>query len=93
MNVRTRDAAWAWTTANYDAVMKKLPEEWGSDAVPGLFAGYCSEAKAKDLEAFFAPKVAATPGLDRGLAQLLESVQLCAAKKAAHQQSARAMFR
>ncbi len=89
---RTRDAVWAWLPSHYAALMKRLPEEFGGARVPGLFSGYCSEEKAKELEAFFEPKKHKTPGMERALAITLESVRLCVAKKAVHEESARKLF-
>ena len=91
-DLRTRDAAWAWFAANYDKVMARLPEEFGGDRVTSLWSGYCAEDKAKELDAFFTPKKTKTPGMERALAITLESVRLCAARKQAHEDSARKLF-
>jgi alanyl aminopeptidase len=87
---RTRDAAWAWFKGHADQVVARLPEEYGAAAVVGLFDGYCDEDKAKEVDAFFSQKK--IPGGERALAQTLESIRLCAAIKAAHQESARKVF-
>ena len=89
---RTRDATWAWLPEHYDALMARLPEAFGGDRVPGLFSGYCTEDKAREIESFFAPKKAKTPGMERALAITLESVRLCAARRSAHAESARKVF-
>jgi alanyl aminopeptidase len=88
---RTIDGAFAFVTSRYDDIARKLPEDWR----PGLataFSGYCDDDKAKAVDAFFAPKVPTTPGLDRALAQTLEEIHLCAAKKAAHKESIEETF-
>jgi alanyl aminopeptidase len=90
-DVRTRDAAWTWFQKNYDAVAARSPED-GRGHLARLFSSYCSEDRAQELEAFFGPKKDKTPGMERALAQALESVRLCAAKKAAHEESAKKMF-
>ncbi len=87
----TLEGAFVFVTSRWDEVIKRLPEDWR----PGLassFSGFCSEEGAKKVEAFFAPKVAATPGLQRALAQTLEENRLCAARKAAHAEGVRALF-
>jgi cytosol alanyl aminopeptidase len=89
---RTRDAAWAWFQRNYDALVQRLPEEFGRDRVPDLFSGYCALDKAEEIRAFFEPRKAKVPGMERAVAQLLESIRLCAAKKAAHQEGLRKLF-
>jgi alanyl aminopeptidase len=90
-DVRTRDAAWSWFQKNYDAVAARMPEE-GRGHLARVFSSYCSEDRAQELTAFFGPKKDKTPGMERALAQALESVRLCAAKKAAHEESAKKMF-
>ncbi len=89
---RTRDAAWDWTKRNFEALVQKLPEEFGSEGLPGLFAGYCTEEKAVEIEAFLAPWLKHVPTMERPLAQALENIRICAAKKALHEKSAREYF-
>jgi alanyl aminopeptidase len=88
---RTRERAFSFVTARWDDVTKRLPEGWR----PGLataFAGFCAEADAARVEGFFLPKVPSTPGLDLALAQTVETIRLCAAKKQAHAASVRALY-
>jgi alanyl aminopeptidase len=90
-DVRTRDAAWTWFQKNYDAVAARSPED-GRGHLARIFSSYCNEDRAQEIAAFFGPKKDKTPGMERALAQALESVRLCAAKKAAHEESAKKMF-
>lgn len=83
--------AFAFLRDQHDAIAAKIPEDWRS-GLPGAVDG-CSEDVAVALDAFFAPKVKTTPGLDLSLAQALEEIRLCAAKRAAHEASVRAVFR
>ncbi|MEW5850579.1 MAG: hypothetical protein AB2A00_17465 [Myxococcota bacterium] len=78
--------------SHVDASLARLPQTFGAARLPGLFGGWCSEEKARELETYFAPRKQSTPGLERELALTVENVRLCAAKKAAHQESARKVF-
>lgn len=89
---RTREQAYAWSRANIDALLARLPGEAGGEIVPVITGGGCSEAAALELDAFVTPRKAKLPGVERALAQALESIRLCAAKKAAHVDSARELF-
>lgn len=88
---RTVEGAFAFVTGRYDEIVARLPEDW-RPALAGTFGRYCSDDKAAALDAFFAPKVKTTSGLERELAQTLEGIRLCAAKKKAHQASVDAVF-
>lgn len=87
----TRDAAWSWLQENWDAYLKRVTPE-GAGHAPGLASSFCSEAKAKEVEAFFADKVADLRGGPRNLAKTLEGIRLCAAQVDAHAQEANAYF-
>ena len=88
---RTIDGAFAFVTSRYDDIAAKLPEDW-RPGLAGGFDGCCAEDKAQAVDAFYAPKVKSTPGLDRVLAQTLEEIRLCAARKQAHQKSIDEVF-
>jgi alanyl aminopeptidase len=76
-----RDAAWAWSVANYDAIVKRTGSFAGG-RLPGLMGGGgCSQAEVDRLQAFFQPRLKEVTGAERGLAQTSESIQLCAALK------------
>lgn len=87
----TRDAAWTWLQSNWDAYVKRVSTE-GAGGAPGLAGRFCSEAKAKEVEAFFKDKVGNLRGGPRNLALALERIRLCAARVDAHAQDTNAYF-
>lgn len=77
-----RDRRWDWFADHYHQVNTRLGMSAGS-YLPKLAAGGgCSTAEAQRLEAFFEPKLGQVPGLQRGLAEVHESIVLCGALKA-----------
>ncbi|OOG54354.1 M1 family metallopeptidase [Rhodanobacter sp. C03] len=77
-----RDAMWQWFTGHYTQVLARTGSFAGG-ALPRLSAGGgCSSAEADRLQAFFKPRLNDAAGVDRGLAQTGESIQLCSALKA-----------
>ena len=89
---QTRDVAWAWVKDHYDAILARLPQHHGGIQLVGAGRSYCDEGHAKDIESFFGPKVEKIEGGPRVLAQTLEDVKLCAAKRVAQEKSARELF-
>lgn len=70
--------------ANYEAVVAVLPTGVGGDYAAYLpqTAGFaCSAEEAREVQEFFGPKMAKVNGGARNLAQLLESIKLCEARK------------
>jgi alanyl aminopeptidase len=81
-----RDLPFEFVKANLDAILKKLPREVGEDFaadLPFVGGGFCTQKERDDLEAFFKPKVDQYTGGTRNLAQVLESVDLCIARRKA----------
>ena len=78
----TRERAWAWLQANFDALVERLPPSYAG-YLPLLAAGGCEPAFAEQVQAFFAEKVEALPGGPRNLAAATESIRLCAARREA----------
>jgi alanyl aminopeptidase len=77
-----RDALWAWFTAHYPQILARTGSFAGG-YLPRLAAGGgCSTAEVERVQAFFKPRVNDAAGVDRGLAQTSESIQLCSALKA-----------
>jgi alanyl aminopeptidase len=91
-NVETRDTAWAWVKEHYDAILTRLPKHHGGVQLVGTGRSYCDEAHAHDVEAFFTPKIESIEGGPRALAQTLEDVRLCAARRSAQEASGRELF-
>jgi alanyl aminopeptidase len=48
-------------------------------------SGLCTAAEREELRTFFGERVASISGGPRDLAQTLEQIDLCVARKAAHQ--------
>jgi hypothetical protein len=55
--------------------------------LPFLGGAFCDEKSAEEVQAFFEPKVDRFSGTRRNLAQTLEGIRICAAYKAAQQNS------
>ncbi|MFL5353519.1 M1 family metallopeptidase [Archangium sp.] len=81
-DVRTRDVAFAFVKENYDALAARLPEE-GVEGLALSAVSYCDPVHRQEAAAFFTERMARAPGGPRTLAQVLESVDLCIAFKAA----------
>ena len=77
-----RDAMWTWFTAHYQQILDRTGSFSGG-RLPSLAAGGgCTTAEGDRLQAFFKPRLKDAAGIDRGLAQTSESIQLCSALKA-----------
>lgn len=81
----TRDTAWAWLTAHFDALVPMLPDRYAG-FIP-LFYKVCDPTRARALREFFAPRVDKLTGGPRNLALALETADQCAARVAAQQAS------
>ncbi len=73
-----REALWQWLQEHLDAFVARVPT-WRQGAVTNVAAGFCSRARAAEVKAFFADKVAHLEGGPRELAQTVERIELCAA--------------
>ncbi|MGD0578713.1 MAG: M1 family metallopeptidase [Bryobacteraceae bacterium] len=74
--------------SNYDAIVAKLPSAAGSDYaayLPQTAGRGCSAEEAREAQDFFGPRMAKVNGGPRNLAQLLESIRLCEARKKVQQ--------
>ncbi len=80
--METREAAWDFLKQNFDPLTARLSPT-DSGALPRLAESFCSEAKASDVEQFFAPRIKAFPGGERSLRRCLEYIRICAAKASA----------
>jgi alanyl aminopeptidase len=82
----SRKMPFEFVKQNLDALLKKLPREVGADFaadLPRVGGGFCSAADRAELEAFFKPKVEQYTGGPRNLAQTLEGIDLCIARRQA----------
>jgi cytosol alanyl aminopeptidase len=82
----TREGAWAFLKANFDALAARLPHE-SPAYFPLPFAGFSDEAHRADVAAFFKDRAGSYTGGPRLLAQSLEQIQLKVALRAAQQES------
>jgi alanyl aminopeptidase len=83
---RTRQAAYEFVKQHNDAIVARMPREFGVQ-LAGVGAAFCDPEHRADLEAFFRERAANAPGGPRQLAQTLERMDLCIAMRAAHQAS------
>jgi aminopeptidase N len=74
----TRDVAYAWVKAHYDAVFPRLRDDEQSWLM-SIPANYCDAEHRADAEAFFGPRAEKIDGGPRALRRSLERVDLCVA--------------
>ena len=77
-NAADRDDLFQWVTANYDALMKKLPPTFTGSM--SFIAGGCEPERVERMRQFFAEKKVA--GTERSMARVAEQVNDCAALRA-----------
>ncbi|HET7932051.1 MAG TPA: M1 family aminopeptidase [Rhodanobacteraceae bacterium] len=85
--VAQRDDLWTWFTAHFQQIVARTGVFSGGHLPYIAAGGSCSKPEAQRVEAYFKPRLDEVPGLRRGLAQVHESIKLCAALKA-HQDPA-----
>ncbi len=88
--VETREAAWAYLRESFDAIVARLSHA-RAGGLP-YHVRFCDEAHATEAEAFFTPRIAALDGGPRNLANAIESMRLCSARRKAHEADMRAYF-
>lgn len=76
----TRQLAWDFFKQNFDALLAKLPREFGG-VLPFVGRPFCDAAHRTDLEAFFKDRAEKLIGAKRNLAQTLEGIDQCVALK------------
>jgi alanyl aminopeptidase len=84
----TRDLPFHFVREHYDALRAKLPSSAGWDvaaALPFVGGEFCDEEHRAEIEAFFKDRAAKTTGGPRILAQVLEQIHLCSARREAQQ--------
>jgi alanyl aminopeptidase len=91
-DARTREALWDFVQHNFDAIAARLPRDYAA-GMPGAGGSFCDEDHATALGAFFRTKLKDHPGMDRHLAQAMESVRQCAAFKAKQGPALAAFFK
>jgi alanyl aminopeptidase len=76
----TERVPWEFVTANYDALLSRLPSRLGTHAgtlLPLAGSSFCDEAGYQKMEEFFKDRIKAISGGERVLATTLEEVELC----------------
>jgi alanyl aminopeptidase len=73
-----RAGTWQWIRDEYDALAERLGRYYMGE-LPTITGYFCDEARAAQVEAFFAPLVDGLEGGPRNLAGALEEIRLCAA--------------
>jgi len=86
-----RAGAWEWLQGHFDEVVARVPTT-RAGRLPWLAAGFCDDARAVEVEAFFSGRIDALDGGPRNLAGTLEAIRLCAARREAHAPAARRFF-
>lgn len=84
-SLATRDVAWSWLKAHFDALMAVLPDRFGGRIPPML--SMCDRQRVSEVRAFFAPRIDKLTGGPRNLAQALESAEQCAMRAEAQRAS------
>ncbi|MFW2390064.1 MAG: M1 family metallopeptidase [Polyangiales bacterium] len=82
-NAKTRQRAWGWLTANFEAYSDRLGSQQAGGA-PWLAASFCTEQAADDVQRFFTPRVAGLAGGPRNLAAASEEIALCTEQAKVH---------
>ena len=91
----TRKMPLTFLMANWDAVVAKMPTGGGFDfgsILPDVGGAFCDPSSRDELKRFFAPRVGKFVGAPRALDQVIESVDLCIANKAAQTPSVAAFL-
>ncbi len=79
----SRDGLWRWLQTNMDALLERIPT-WRQGGLPRVAGSFCSEEKARELEAVFSPFIDDLGSGQRTLANTTETIKLCAAFARAH---------
>lgn len=88
---QTRELAWEFLKANFDKLLARLSRDSGAGflRLAGLF---CDAAHRDDAAAFFKDRAPSYLGGPRAYARMIERIDLCIARKAAHQPSVVALL-
>ena len=81
----TQSLPFEFVKANLDAIVSRLPREVGEDyatALASLGGGFCDASGHAQVDEFFRDRVKEYTGGPRRLAQVLETIDLCAARSA-----------
>jgi alanyl aminopeptidase len=83
---RTRELSYTLARDNYDSIMAIAPSggsfNFGS-TLPNLARGLCTAPQATEVREFFSHKLQGITGADRTIENVVEAIELCAARRAA----------
>lgn len=85
-NRDSRQLIWDYVRKNFDELNAKLPGARGipyGSTLPATAAGFCSTARASEVEAFYKPRIPVLSGSERNVDQTLERIRNCAARRQA----------
>jgi alanyl aminopeptidase len=83
----SRDAAWRWLLANFDAVAERAPY-WFRGSLVEYGSEFCSGERVEEINRQVADKVRSMGGGPRSLARTIERIQLCEALVKFHEDTA-----
>jgi hypothetical protein len=89
--IETREAAWAWLRSSFDAVIAKLPATHRV-YLTHIVRSFCTAQRAQEVEAFYTPRVQILKSGARSVQSAVQSIRVCAAIAAAHEDESRAFF-
>lgn len=89
--LETRERAWAWIEANFDAIVARVSSV-GASSLPWYAGAFCDEEHAARVEAFLAPRIDQLSGGPRNMRAALEGIRLCAVRKTAQLPDIQAYF-
>lgn len=92
-NEAQREAMWQWARDedHLQTLLARIPT-WRKGSIVAVGGGFCSDARAEELDAMFGDRVQALEGGPRALAQTLERIRLCAALKREYAEEVTALF-
>ncbi|MCC6557902.1 MAG: ERAP1-like C-terminal domain-containing protein [Polyangiaceae bacterium] len=82
---RAAPVVFAFLKERFDAIAARTPDELRGD-LPWAGTGFCDEGRRAEVEALFKDKVGALTGGPRNLAQVLEEISLCSARRGAQRE-------
>jgi alanyl aminopeptidase len=91
LDAETRDVGYTFVKQNFDALVRRLPRDFGA-VLPNSGARYCDREHRADVEAFFKERSTQFTGGPRMLSQVLERISLCIALQQIQQSNVAAFF-
>jgi len=89
----TRDAAWAWLKDHWDAVAARASNVlFEGVQLVSMPSSFCDDAHEHDVATFLRDRSTKIDGGTRVLAKTVEQIHLCAVKRRAEEDNARAFF-